>query len=133
VLAEAEAEKAARVGIGEAIAIEEQVRSYGGPKFQVAQQVMVKFAEAIEKSRVDVVPKIVVGGGGASAGGNGIAGATGGSSLVEALLAILLSDKLGEASRSADQGKSPEIEKTRAGLRGSLEASLRGGGNGKTV
>ncbi len=39
-LAEAEAEKAARIGIGQAIAIDEQVRAYGGPQFQVTQQVM---------------------------------------------------------------------------------------------
>src|SRR5258706_11707770 len=32
-LAEAEAEKAARIGVGEAIAIEEQVRAYGGAPF----------------------------------------------------------------------------------------------------
>src|SRR5579872_2046523 len=62
VLAEAEAEKAARIGIGQAIATEEQVRAYGGPKFQVAQMVMNRFAEAIETSHVDVVPKIVVSG-----------------------------------------------------------------------
>src|SRR5215210_6926727 len=66
-LAEAEAEKAARIGIGKAIAIEEKVRAYGGPQFQVTQQVMNRFAEAIETSHVDVVPKIVIGG----AGGNG--------------------------------------------------------------
>lgn len=35
VLAEADAEKAARIGIAQAIAIEEQVRAYGGPQFQV--------------------------------------------------------------------------------------------------
>ena len=40
------------------IAIEEQVRAYGGPQFQLTQQVMSRFAEAIEKSGVDVVPKI---------------------------------------------------------------------------
>ena len=55
-LAEAEAEKAARVGIAQAIAVEEQVRAYGGPQFQVTQQVMSRFAEAIERAGVDVVP-----------------------------------------------------------------------------
>src|SRR6266508_3416650 len=76
-LAEAEAEKAARVGIAEAIAIEEKVRAYGGPQFQVTQQVMNRFAEAIEKAGVDIVPHIVVGG--SSGNGNGMAG---GSSLM---------------------------------------------------
>jgi uncharacterized membrane protein YqiK len=89
-LAEAEAEKAARVGIAEAIAIEEKVRAYGGPQFQVTQQVMNRFAEAIEKAGVDVVPRISISGNG---GGNG---ASSGSSLMEGLMAMLLSDKMGE-------------------------------------
>src|SRR4029079_17058372 len=91
-LAEAEAEKAARVGIAEAIAIEEKVRAYGGPQFQVTQQVMNRFAEAIEKAGVDVVPQIVVGGG--SSNGNGMSS---GSSLMEGLLAMLLSERMGTA------------------------------------
>jgi uncharacterized membrane protein YqiK len=62
-LAEAEAEKAAHIGIAKAIAIEEQVRAYGGSQFQVTQQVMKRFAEAIEKAGVEVVPQVVVGGG----------------------------------------------------------------------
>lgn len=125
VLAEAEAEKAARIGIGTAIATEEQVRAYGGPKFQVAQQVMNRFAEAIEQARVDVVPKIVVGG--SAQGGNG---GTGGSSLLEALLAIVLSDRLGDGTRS-EATAAPELEQLRSGIRKSLMANLRGGdGNG---
>lgn len=121
VLAEAEAEKAARIGIGQAIATEEQVRAYGGPKFQVAQQVMNRFAEAIETAHVDVVPKIVVGGG-AAGGGSG-------SSLLEALLAIVLSDKLGDSVRET-QSAAPEIEQLRTGIRQSLMANMRGNGNG---
>jgi uncharacterized membrane protein YqiK len=124
VLAEAEAEKAARIGIGQAIATEEQVRAYGGPKFQVAQQVMNRFAEAIETSHVDVVPKIVVGGG---AGQNG-AGGTGGSSLLEALLAIVLSEKLG-GDRAEGQA-APELEQLRSGIRSSLMANLRNNSGG---
>ena len=38
------------------------MRAYGGPQFQVTQQVMNRFAEAIQQSRVDVVPRVVVGG-----------------------------------------------------------------------
>ena len=56
-IAKAEAEKEARVGIGRAIAIEEQVKAYGGPQFQVIQDVMAKFTAAIEKSQIDIVPK----------------------------------------------------------------------------
>ena len=47
-LAEAEAERIARTGIAQAIATEEQVAAYGGPQFQVTQQVMNRFAEAIQ-------------------------------------------------------------------------------------
>ena len=83
-LAEAEAEKAAWVGIAQAMAIEEQVRAYGGPQFQLVQQVMNRFAEAIQASQVDVVPKIQM------------TGSAGGGSLVENLLGVLLSDRVGE-------------------------------------
>ncbi len=85
-LAEAEAEKTARVGIGQAIAIEEQVAAYGGPQFQVTQQVMNRFAEAVQQSRVDVVPRVVIGGAGGTATSSGV---------MEGLLTLLLSDKLG--------------------------------------
>jgi uncharacterized membrane protein YqiK len=125
VLAEAEAERAARIGIGQAIATEEQVRAYGGPKFQVTQQVMNRFAEAIETAHVDVVPKIVVGGG-ASAGG------AGGSSLLDALLAIVLTDKLGDGGATRSEGeRAPELEELRSEIRQSLLANLRGGEAGR--
>ncbi len=87
-IASADAERAARVGIAQAMAIEEQVRAYGGPRFQLTQQVMNRFAEAIQASRVDVVPRVVVGGGGE--GGSGASG-----NVMEALLTMLLSEKIG--------------------------------------
>jgi uncharacterized membrane protein YqiK len=118
-LAEAEAEKAARVGIAQAIAVEEQVRAYGGPQFQVTQQVMNRFAEAIERARVDVVPKIVMGGG-AQPGG------AGGSNLLEALLAMLLSDKLGVKVESGTAP--PEMEALKKDLRQSLMGSMKPNG-----
>ncbi len=58
-LAEAEAEKIARIGIAQALATEEQVRAYGGPQFQVTQQVLNRFSEAIQQSKVDVVPQVL--------------------------------------------------------------------------
>ncbi len=115
-LAEAEAEKAARIGMGQAIAAEELVRAYGGPQFQVTQQVMNRFAEAIERAGVDVVPKIVMGGG-APSGGSG-------ASLIEALLAMLLSDKLGAQVATAGTGATPEMEALKKDLRRSLVGSL---------
>ncbi|MDQ2998603.1 MAG: SPFH domain-containing protein [Chloroflexota bacterium] len=99
-LAEAEAEKAARIGIAEAIAIEEKVRAYGGPQFQVTQQVMSRFAEAIEKAGVDVVPRISI-----SGSGNG---ASSGSSLMEGLMAMLLSDRMGEQVNANGNAMRPE-------------------------
>jgi uncharacterized membrane protein YqiK len=119
-LAEAEAEKAARIGIAQAIAVEEQVRAYGGPQFQVTQQVMSRFAEAIEKARVDVVPKFVMGG----AGANG----SGGSSVVEALLAMLLSDKLGVQAIAATSSGSPEMEQLKKAMRENLVGTMKSNG-----
>ncbi len=83
-LGEAEADRSARVGVAQAIAIEEQVRAYGGPKFQLTQQVMGRFAEAIEESKVDVVPKIVISSGNGSGADGGGKGASG--NVLEALL-----------------------------------------------
>ncbi len=103
-LATGEAERAARVGIAQAMAIEEQVRAYGGPRFQLTQQVMNRFAEAIQTSGVDVVPRVIVGGG---TGGNG-GGSPSSGNVMEALLTMLLSEKIGgdlgapSGARSAD-------------------------------
>jgi len=113
-LAQAEAERIARTGIAQAIATEEQVAAYGGPQFQVTQQVMNRFAEAVQQSRVDVVPRVVVAGGG---GENGAAG----SSIMEGLLTLLLSDKLNlQISGEAQRERSPEVERLRNEIRQSM-------------
>jgi uncharacterized membrane protein YqiK len=123
-LAEADAERAARVGVGEAIAIDEKVRAYGGPQYQLTQQVMSRFAEAIEKAGIDIVPRIVVGGGGRSNGDGGPsaqpAGATG---VVEALLTMLLSERLGEGlTDKGDRPRSAVAEAMRASISASVAA-----------
>jgi len=123
-LAEAEGEKAARVGIGQAIAIEEQVRAYGGPQFQLTQQVMNRFAEAIQQSRVDVVPKIVISGSGG--GGDGKDGFSGTGSLLEVLLSLILSDRLGVAVTGGGDGGRPEVEALRQQIREGLLRSASG-------
>ncbi len=120
---ESEADRAGRVGIAQALALEEQVRAYGGPQFQLIQNVMGRFAEAIEKSHADVVPKIQM-----SSDGKG------GGSLVENLLALLLSGKLGETvgvgvlpTVDAD----PQAETLRSELRRSIQSDQKGNsGNG---
>ncbi len=128
-LGEAQADKAARVGIAEAVAIEEQVRAYGGPKFQVTQEVMKRFAEAIGEAKVDVVPRVVIGGG---TGANGQ-----GSSVAESLLALLLSDKLGEAGdvapRTERNGRAPEVEAMRTRFRGDVLGTPKANGSTKVL
>jgi uncharacterized membrane protein YqiK len=109
---ESDADRAARVGVAQALALEEQVRAYGGPQFQLVQQVMNRFAEAIEKAGSDVVPKIQM-----------TTDGKGGGNLVENLLALLLSGKLGETvgiqpALTVD----PHAETLRAELRRSLQS-----------
>jgi len=109
VTAEAEAERAARVGIAQAMAAEEQVRAYGGPRYQVLQAVMSRFAEAVEKSGVELVPRVVV-----SNGGEGAKG----TNAFESLLTLLLTEHIsGQDSVSAP--RSPEVEALREQLRSS--------------
>jgi uncharacterized membrane protein YqiK len=114
-LAEAEAERIARTGIAQAIATEEQVAAYGGPQYQVTQQVMNRFAEAVQQSRVDVVPRVVVGGGGADGGASG-------SSIMEGLLTLLLSDKLGLQVTAEQQKREPNPDADR--LREQIRQSM---------
>jgi uncharacterized membrane protein YqiK len=86
-IAEAEAEKEAKVGIGRAIAIEEQVKAYGGPQYQVIQDIMNKFTAALESAKIDIVPKTVVNMGGGEQGSS--------ANAFEMLLGLLISEKLG--------------------------------------
>ncbi|GKX68128.1 SPFH domain-containing protein [Inconstantimicrobium mannanitabidum] len=96
-LAEAEAEMKARLGIAQAIATQEQVNAYGGPQYQVIQDVMTKFTEAIKAGQINIVPNNVVTMGGAEGSGN--------VNAVESLLAVLLSEKLGVDFKStAEEG-----------------------------
>lgn len=96
-LAEAEAERDARIGIARAVAVEEQVRAYGGPQFQVMQQALDRFSQAIERSGIDVVPKMVINNG--TNGGNG-----GSNSAFEGLMTMLLSEKLGISLNDNENG-----------------------------
>jgi uncharacterized membrane protein YqiK len=114
-IGESEADRAGRVGIAQALALEEQVRAYGGPQFQLIQNVMGRFAEAIEKSHADVVPKIQM-----SSDGKG------GGSMVENLLALLLSGKLGE---TVGVGILPTVDANPQAetLRSELRRSIQGG------
>ncbi|MFZ1043289.1 MAG: SPFH domain-containing protein [Anaerolineales bacterium] len=111
-LAEAEAERTARIGIAQALATEEQVRAYGGPQFQVTQQVLQKFAEAIQQAGVDIVPRVLI--------KSGAEGDTGTGSVIEALMAMLLSEKLG-ASVTEQTERSPEANALLQQIRESMK------------
>lgn len=87
-IAEAQAEMKARLGIAQAIATKEQVNAYGGPQYQVIQDVMTKFTESIKEGKINIVPNNVVTMGGTS-------GNSGNVNAVESLLAVLLSEKIG--------------------------------------
>ena len=119
-LAEAEAEKIARIGIAQALATEEQVRAYGGPQFQVTQQVLTRFAEAIQTSGVDVVPRVVVSGGNNAEGGSSTS-----SNVMEGLLTMLLSERFGVmADESAKAPRSPEADALREQIRKDMEKKM---------
>src|SRR6187431_1172659 len=79
------------------MAIEEQGRAYVGPRLQLTQQVLNRFAEAIQVSQVDVVPKILISGHNGQQGGSPMTG-----NVMEALLTLMLSERLG-----ADVGMAP--------------------------
>lgn len=118
-LAEAEAEKEARIGIGKAIAVSEQVKSYGGPQYQVTQDIMDKFTKAIETSKIDIVPKTVISMGGAE-GGNSAANA------FEMLLTLLIGDKLGvklSTDMNLNKEESERVKKIKEAILKSIEES----------
>ena len=85
---------------------------------------MSRFADAIQQSRVDVVPRVVVGG---AAGGTG----GGSGSIMEGLLTLLLSEKLGVSLQNqAGMERSPEAEALREQIRRSMQkgdAPVQGG------
>ena len=89
------------------MAIEEQVRAYGGPRFQLTQQVMNRFAEAIEKSQVDVVPRVMVGGGGADGSRTG--------NVLETLFALFVANQADGGGGSA--AARPEVEAMKENVR----------------
>lgn len=114
-IAEAEAEKEARVGIGKAIAVEEQVKAYGGPQYQVTQDIMNKFTNAIQTSQIDIVPKTVV------TMGNGD-GSNSTANVFEMLLGLLVSEKLGiKLDAGVSKGESEKVKKIKEAIFKSME------------
>jgi uncharacterized membrane protein YqiK len=97
-LAQAEADRTARVGVAEALAIEEQVRAYGGPRLRVTEHVLDRLAQAIERSGVEVVPRVVMN---AAPLGDGAGKGAGSGGLLESLVALALSSKLEDGAAVA--------------------------------
>ncbi|PJF30837.1 MAG: band 7 protein [Candidatus Thermofonsia Clade 1 bacterium] len=125
-LAEAEAERDARIGIARAIAIEEQVRAYGGPQFQVLQQALDRFSQAVENAGIEIVPRMVVTSGGGEQGG-------GTYSAFEGLMMLLLSEKLGvqmSDNIASNGAASEEIRRLRESILSSMSRPTQGAPNG---
>jgi uncharacterized membrane protein YqiK len=104
-LAGAEAERITRTGLATAETIEKQAAASGGAQYQLTRQVIERIADALEKSGVDIVPRVQINTGGAS-------GAEGGGAL-QALIGMLLSEKgvnmLGTPTAAAANDARPEI------------------------
>ena len=113
-IAEAEAEREARVGIGKAIAIEEQVKAYGGPQYQVVQDVMNKFTTAIEKSKIDIVPKTVISMGAGQGQGSSV-------NAFEMLLGLLISEKLGVKFNEGSKEEDPRVRSIKESIMKTIE------------
>lgn len=116
-LAEADSVREAQVGIGKAIAVEQNVAAYGGPNFVLTQSVMERFSTAVENGRIPIVPQTVV-----EMGGGGDQGAGGGGTNAFALLmALLATERL--TGEPAAGGRHDETVET---MRGQiLEAAAR--------
>ncbi len=113
-IAEADAEKEAKVGIGKAIAIEEQVRAYGGPQLQLIQEVMGKLATAVETAKIPIVPSTYVSMGGGEGEGDG-----GGANAFNLLMTLLATEKLSASGAPA------EIDPAQAEAVRAIKANLR--------
>ena len=103
VLASAEAERVTKVGLAQAEAITKQVEASGGAKYQLARQIADRFAEALEKSGVDIVPKIAIGGGQGGEGG-------GANPLLNALMAMIVAEKADLAPEAFKPSRAKKAE-----------------------
>ncbi len=118
--AEADGEREARVGIGKAIATEEQVMAYGGPQFVLAQEVTRQLAAAIEGGRVPLVPQTQLLMGGA-ADGDGFGG---GGNVLTSLLSVLLTEKLTGQPVAAGAPSSSSASSSAAGAPSGARAAV---------
>ncbi|WP_267381263.1 MULTISPECIES: SPFH domain-containing protein [unclassified Sphingomonas] len=85
-LAGAEADRITKTGLATAETIEKQAAASGGAQYQLTRQVIERLAEALEKSGVDIVPRVQINSGSVAAG-------EGGGGSLQALIGMLLSEK----------------------------------------
>jgi hypothetical protein len=89
------------------------------------QQALQRFSEAVEKSGVDIVPRMVINNGGAADGST--------SNAFEALMAMLLSEKLGiNLTGAAKSDPNPETRQFRDSILKGLNQSSAGSPNSPT-
>jgi uncharacterized membrane protein YqiK len=115
-VAAADADKEARVGVGRAIAIEEQVRAYGGPQLQLIQEVMNRLSQAIETAGIPIVPQTYV-----QTGGQGEGEGTGANAF-GLLMTLLATEKLQTTGDLAPAD--PEQSRAAAAIRASLRDQI---------
>jgi uncharacterized membrane protein YqiK len=96
----ADADRTRAIGLASAEATAKQVEAYGGPEYQLHSQVLMRFAEAIEKGKLSLVPQIQMSGGAGGENGKG--------NIVEAMLSLLLADR----AAAARAGKPVESQTT---------------------
>jgi hypothetical protein len=119
-MADADATREAKVGVAKAIAIEEQVRAYGGAANQLTSDVMSKIAMAVQEGKMDIVPKTVVNMGGAEGeGGNSANNAFG------MFMALLATDKLKETTSTSREPDSEAVRTLRKGIMDSIAADAK--------
>ena len=121
-LAEAESVREAQVGIGKAIAVDQNVLAYGGPGFVLTQSVMERFSAAVENGRLAIVPQTVV-----QMGGDGADGGAGGSANAFGLLMTLLATEKLTGEGIAVSTPNPATDALRAKILEAAEAGLRSG------
>lgn len=109
-MANAEAESKARVQIAEALGIREVRKAYGSSSLMVKQKMVGQVSEALRDAKNPLVPRSVVTMGGSGEG-------DGGGNMLNSMLTLLLTDKLGLAEIGHEDQDEPMGPEARAYLK----------------
>ena len=82
----------------------------------MTQQVLNRFAEAIQVSQVDVVPKILIAGQGGKDGGSPMTG-----NVMEALLTLMMSERLGGDAAAITTPRNASADAIRKRIEGDMK------------